>query len=105
MKIGDPWTAVADGIHLAVRASPKAGRDSIEGVVTAADGRHWLSVKLAAAPSDGAANEALVRLVAKALGVAKRDVTLASGATSRLKRLHVSGDPAALAAALQRMIE
>ncbi len=46
-----------------------------------------------------------MRLVAKALGVAKRDVTLASGATSRLKRLHVSGDPAALAAALQRVIE
>jgi uncharacterized protein YggU (UPF0235/DUF167 family) len=60
-------------------------------------------VRLAAAPSDGAANDALVRLLAKALGVARRDVTLASGATSRLKRLHISGDPAGLAAALQRI--
>ena len=87
-----------------MRASPKAGRDAIEGVVTADDGRDWLAVKLTAAPSDGAANEALVRLIAKLLRLAKRDVTLASGATSRLKRLHITGDPARLAAALDRII-
>lgn len=58
-------------------------------------------MRIAAAPSDGAANDALVRLFAKALGVARRDVTLASGATARLKRLHISGDPALLAAVLQ----
>ncbi|RYD87409.1 MAG: DUF167 domain-containing protein [Sphingomonadales bacterium] len=86
------WSIVPDGITLAVRASPKAGRD-------------WLTVKLTAAPSDGAANHALVRLLARSLGVAKRDVTLASGATSRLKRLHISGDPATLAAALTRITE
>ncbi|MET0373037.1 MAG: DUF167 family protein [Rhizorhabdus sp.] len=85
---------------LAVRASPKAGRDAIDGIVTADGGREWLSVKLTAAPSDGAANEALVRLIARAVGVAKRDVTLASGAASRLKRLHIAGDPTILAAAL-----
>jgi len=99
------WTIAPDGIILALRASPKAGRDAIAGVVTADDGRDWLAVRLAAAPTDGAANEALVRLLAKALGVAKRDVTLASGASSRLKRLHISGDPAALAAALTKIIE
>jgi uncharacterized protein (TIGR00251 family) len=87
-----------------VRASPTAGRDAIEGVVIADDGRHWLAVKLTAAPSDGAANDALIRLLAKTLGVPKRDVTLASGATSRLKRLHISGDPARLAAALTDFI-
>jgi len=91
-------------LQIAVRASPRAGRDSIEGVVTADDGRDWLAVRLAAAPSDGAANDALVRLLAKALGVARRDVALVSGATSRLKRLHISGDPAGLAAALQRIV-
>ncbi|WP_152663854.1 DUF167 domain-containing protein [Sphingomonas sp. SRS2] len=94
------WTVAPDGITLAVRASPKAARDAIEGIITADDGRDWLAVKLTAPPSDGAANEALVRLLAKALGVAKRDVALASGAASRLKRLHITGDPAALAAAL-----
>ncbi len=99
------WMIGPDGIRLAVRASPKAGRDAIEGVFTGGDGRHWLSVKLSAAPSDGAANEALVRLIAKALGVARRDVTLASGAASRLKRFHIAGDPAELAAALAKIIE
>lgn len=68
------------------------------------DDRSWLSVKLCAAPTDGAANEALVRLLAKALGVARRDVTLASGATSRLKRLDIQGDPARLAAALETIV-
>ncbi|MES2498723.1 MAG: DUF167 family protein [Pseudomonadota bacterium] len=98
------WTCTDEGLTLAIRASPRAGRDAIEGVVVAADGRHWLSVRLAAAPSDGAANDALIRLLAKRLGVARRDVTLASGATSRLKRLHISGDPARLAAALASVI-
>jgi uncharacterized protein len=88
-----------------VRASPKAGRDSIEGVVAGDDGRVWLAVRLTAPPADGAANDALVRLLAKALGVAKRDVTLASGATSRLKRLQISGDPARLAGALDTIIK
>lgn len=68
------------------------------------DDRSWLSVKLCAAPTDGAANEALVRLLAKALGVARRDVTLASGAISRLKRLDIQGDPARLAAALETIV-
>jgi uncharacterized protein YggU (UPF0235/DUF167 family) len=46
---------------------------------------------------DGAANEALVALVAKAFGVAKRDVTLVAGTTARLKRLTIKGDSTALA--------
>ena len=87
-----------------MRASPKAGRKAIEGIVTADDGRDWLAVRLAAAPADGAANDALLRLLGKSLGVAKRDVTLVSGATSRLKRLHISGDPARLADALHAII-
>ena len=85
--------------------SPKSSREGIEGIVTTDDGRAWLAVRLTAPPSDGAANEALVRLLAKALGVAKRDVALASGATARLKRLHISGDPAKLATALTKLIE
>lgn len=72
--------------------------------MTTDDGREWLAVRLTAAPSEGAANDALVRLIAKALGVPRGDVTLASGATSRLKRLHISGDPARLGAALEDII-
>jgi len=88
-----------------VRARPRAARDAIEGLFADADGRQWLSVRLTAAPSDGAANDALVRLIAGTLGLARRDVTLASGAASRLKRLHIAGDPADLAAALSDIIK
>jgi len=68
------------------------------------DGRSWLAVKLAAAPSDGAANAALIALLAKLLQVSKRDVVLASGAASRLKRLHIAGDPAVLVDRLAKII-
>ena len=87
-----------------MRASPKAARNAIAGIVTTDDGRDWLAVRLTAAPSDGAANDALIGLFAKALGVPRRDVTLASGAAARLKRLHISGDPTMLAAALEQII-
>ena len=46
---------------------------------------------------EGAANAALIAVVAKAFGVAKRDVTLIAGQTSRLKRLQLKGDPRVLA--------
>jgi uncharacterized protein YggU (UPF0235/DUF167 family) len=52
---------------------------------------------LAAAPVDGAANAALVALVAKRFGVPRRAVTLIAGDTARVKRLHIAGDAAALA--------
>lgn len=90
---------------MSVRATPRAGRDAIAGVVQGDDGRSWLSVKLAAAPSDGEANAALVALLAKRLKLPRRDVVLASGAASRLKRLKISGDPVGLAAALTFIIE
>jgi uncharacterized protein len=88
-----------------VRVTPRAGRDSIGAEWTDADGRIWLSVRLAVAPSDGAANEALVRLLAGKLSVRPRDVTLVSGASSRLKRLRLAGDGPALAARLATYIE
>lgn len=55
------------------------------------------AARLTAPPVDGAANAALVALVARSFGVAKRDVTILSGETGRLKRLEIAGDPTALA--------
>ena len=43
-------------------------------------------------PAEGEANAALIRLIAKAMGVPPRDVILVAGATGRLKRLVISGD-------------
>ena len=98
-----PWSAVAGGVALDVRLTPKGGRDAIDGVETLSNGRSVLKVRVRAAPREGEANEALCRLIARSLSVAPRHVTLASGATSRSKRLTVSGDGAALIAALEKL--
>src|SRR5690349_3456839 len=50
-----------------------------------------LKVQLTAAPVDGAANEALIALVAKRLGVTRRDVTIVRGEASRNKTIRVAG--------------
>jgi uncharacterized protein (TIGR00251 family) len=98
-----PWTAVAGGVTLAVRLTPKGGRNAIDGIERLADGRAVVKVRVAAPPSEGEANDALIRLIAKAVGVAPRDVTLTAGVTARVKRLVVAGDPPTLIAALEKM--
>jgi len=99
-----PWTVAADGVTVTVRLTPKGGRDAIDGVETLADGRAVLKVRVRALPMDGAANAALSRLLAKALKVAPKAVTLTSGATARIKRLEIEGDAATLAAGLEKIV-
>ena len=100
-----PWQVVADGLALTVRLTPKGGRDAIEGIEQMADGRPVLKVRVRAAPSEGEANDALVRLMAKSLGVAPRHVSLVAGATARIKRLEIAGSGPAFAAALAGLVE
>jgi len=100
-----PWSAVAGGVALAVRLTPKGGRDAIDGIETLADGRAILKVRVRAAPSEGEANEALCRLIAKGVSVPPRDVALVAGATARIKRLTISGDGPTLMAALEKIVE
>src|SRR3569623_1646318 len=100
-----PWIAGAGTVALTVRLTPKGGRDAIDGVETLADGRDILKVRERAAPSEGEANDALCRLLAKALGIPRRDVSLTAGATSRIKRLAVSGDVPTLIAALEKLAQ
>jgi len=99
-----PWQVVAGGLAITVRLTPKGGRDAIDWIEQMADGRAVLKVRVRAAPSDGEANAALVRLMADALGVAPRQVTLVAGATARIKRLTVAGAGPGLAAALARIV-
>ena len=97
------WSAAPDGITVSVRLTPKGGRDSIDGIETMSDGRAVLKARVRAAPHEGAANEALIALLAKSLGVPLRDVQITSGATSRIKRVRVVGDGTALAAKLEKL--
>jgi len=103
--VGKPWSLTASGISLTIRLTPKGGRDAIDGVDVLADGRPVLKIRVRAAASDGEANAALARLIAKAMDVPPRDVILAAGATDRIKRLVISGDRPALVAALENIIE
>jgi uncharacterized protein len=98
-----PWRVVADGLTVAVRLTPKGGRDALEGVERLADGTSVLKARVRAIPHEGAANEALTVLVAKALKVAPGRVRLTAGATNRVKTLRIDGDGAALAATLERI--
>jgi uncharacterized protein (TIGR00251 family) len=98
------WTAAADGVVVFVRLTPKSGRDAVEGVEQLADGRAVLKARVRAAPSEGEANAALVKLLARTLDVAPRALELVAGATARVKRVKISGDPAMLAAALEKAV-
>ena len=72
--------------RIVVRLTPRGGRDGIEGW----DG-DVLRVRVAAPPVDGQANAALVRTVAKALGVAATRVSFVTGARGRDKTISIEG--------------
>jgi uncharacterized protein YggU (UPF0235/DUF167 family) len=99
-----PYAAELTGIRLAVRLTPRGGRDALDGVMRGADGRAALQVRLAAPPVEGAGNAALIAFLASALGLRKADITIRSGTTARLKILHLAGDPADIAARLAAWI-
>ncbi len=98
-----PWTATPDGLLLTVRLTPKGGRDALEGIVQLSDGRSVLKARVRAAASDGAANTALVELIARTLAVPLTRVSLIAGATARVKRLKIAGPADALATTLERL--
>jgi len=101
--IARPWTATADSVVVVIRLTPRGGRDAIDGVAQLSDGRSVLKVRVRAAASEGEANAALIKLIAKTLGVAVGDVSLVAGASARLKRLRISGAGATLAATLEKI--
>lgn len=97
------WVAEAGGVALWLRLTPKGGRDALESVETLADGRAVLKARVRAAPENGRANAALIGLVAKALHAPKSAVSIASGETSRVKKLFIAGDPAPYLDALAKL--
>ena len=98
-----PWRAVAGGLLLSVRLTPKSSRDALEGVETLSDGRAVLKARVRAVPEDGKANDALVKLVAKSLRLAPSAVDISAGHTARIKTLTLAGDAVALSAALSAL--
>ena len=99
----DPWRYSTGGISVALRVTPRGGRDNIDGVETLANGRTVVKVRVRAIADGGEANRAVTQLLAKALGVPRGKVRILSGATSRLKQIAVDGDPAQLGEALRKL--
>jgi uncharacterized protein YggU (UPF0235/DUF167 family) len=87
-----------------MRLTPKGGRDAIERIEELADGRSVLKARVRAAATDGEANAALVKLIAQALGVPARDVSLVAGHAARIKRVSVAGHGPTLLAALEKIV-
>jgi uncharacterized protein (TIGR00251 family) len=72
---------------VAIRVTARSAKPGIGGWRAGADGREELEVRVAEAPADSAANDAVVKLLAKALGVSRSEVSIISGQASRHKRV------------------
>jgi uncharacterized protein (TIGR00251 family) len=79
-------TETKEGIALTVRVTPRSSKSKIVGEI---DG--VLKIKLKSPPVDGAANEELIRLLSKTLGVARSGVAIIAGEASRTKRISMTG--------------
>ena len=99
----DPWRYSTEGVRVALRVTPRGGRDDIDGIETLADGRTVLKLRVRAVAEGGEANRVVMELIAKALGVPKAQVRIVSGVTSRLKQIAVDGEPTKLRDALRKL--
>jgi uncharacterized protein (TIGR00251 family) len=81
-----PYTESRDGIVFKVQVVPRASRTEIVGEHNGA-----LRVRIAAAPVDGAANEELVRLLARSLRVPRSSVEITAGHSAKLKTVCIAG--------------
>ena len=96
-----PFRLRENGAELFVRLTPKAALDRLEGFETTADGRSHLKARVRAVPENGAANHALEKLIANAIGVPGSAVWVVAGGTARLKTVRISGDPAMLTKSIE----
>lgn len=93
----DDWIIQCEGgIRFDVRLTPNAGANALGEIVQDGQGKSHLKVRVTAIPEKNKANKALVALIAKALSVAKGQVDIGAGHTSRMKTIVVSGDATVL---------
>ena len=93
-----------DGVRLYVRIVPGASRERIEGIKEDSDGRQRLQLRVIAPADKGAANQALIRLLAKALKWPKSGIEINHGATARSKVLLIKGDADEIRSRIEALI-
>ena len=103
IREGEFLSQTENGVRIRIRATPGAAANAVAGLWNSADGEARLSVKVTAPPDKGKANAAVLKFLAKKLGLPKSALSVRAGETSRLKTIHVTGEPAALAAALEKL--
>lgn len=103
MRPERPWRVAGGQVSLPLRLTPKGGRDAFDGFAVASDGKSHALARVRAVPEDGAANAALIALLAKVLDCRKSAISLASGATSRLKMLEIEDGEGRVQAALEAL--
>lgn len=96
---GQPWRAGAGCVIVRVRITPKSARDAVEGLEDTAEGPA-LKARVRAVPAEGEANAALLKLIARWLGVPKAALRLAQGGKSRVKSVEIAGNPGEIEARL-----
>lgn len=104
-EAGLPWRITHGGLLVAIRLTPRGGKDALGAVEILSDGKAVLTARVRAAPSDGEANQALIKLIAKALKVPSSRVAIAQGASSRIKMVQIEGDGAVLCEMLAGLVE
>jgi uncharacterized protein (TIGR00251 family) len=87
---------------IAIKVTPRSARPGIGGWRSGADGREELEVRVSAAPADGEANAAVIKLLSKELGIPRSAIAIVSGETSRYKRISLPIDEAELKRRLSR---
>jgi len=97
------WRTETDGLLLNVRITPNSSANTVGPMQIRSDGRQYLSVRVTAPPSEGAANDAVCTLIAAKAGLRRKEVTIAAGAQAREKRLKLTGDPVALRAWIEQL--
>lgn len=88
---------------LVIRVTPRSAKPGIGEFKTDPGGRSFLEIHVAAAPTDGAANEEVIKLLAKSLGLPKSRLTMISGHSARLKRIELPLSEVELRVCLQRL--
>ncbi len=92
MVLARPVEKTKEGVILYVRATPKASRNAITGIVEGANQRLELKISVTAVPDGGRANEAILNLLAKEWKLLKSPMRVLSGATHRHKVILIAGE-------------
>ena len=98
-----PWRRDKAGLRILVRVSPRSAREGVEGMVETPQGS-TLTVRVRAVAEKGEANRAVERVIAEWIGVGKSSVAVSAGGRSRIKTVEIAGEPARLAALIEKQM-